>query len=421
MNLLDEVLTAQKSGRARGLPSICSAHPLVLEAALRYGLRHHTPVLIEATCNQVNQFGGYTGLTPQGFQQLVAHLAGEVGFPVQDILLGGDHLGPLPWVGEPSEQAMTKAMEMVRACILAGYQKIHLDCSTPCSDDRELTTEEMASRAARLAAVAEDACRETGRGFPRYVIGTEVPRAGGATAEEKQLTVTRVEDAAETIRLTHQAFIARGLEAAWERVIALVVQPGVEFGRDSIHEYDRRAAKGLKQFIETIPGLVYEAHSTDYQSRPALKTLVEDHFAILKVGPALTFALREAIFALAEIEEALCAHPSRIRQVIEDEMLADPTHWVNHYPGSPPIQKLFRQYSFSDRIRYYWAALPVQAAMHTLLENLGDRPLPLGMLSQFFPEEYRLIRGGDLPNQPHALLLSRVERVLDDYQAACDG
>ena len=90
----------------------------------------------------------------------------------------------------------------------------------------------------------------------------------------------------------------------------MVVQPGVEYGDDHIFDYDRAAAAELSRFITTQPGLVYEAHSTDYQTPAALRALVEDHFAILKVGPALTFAYREAVFALELIErEWLAGRP----------------------------------------------------------------------------------------------------------------
>ena len=54
-----------------------------------------------------------------------------------------------------------------------------------------------------------------------------------------------------------------------------------------------------------MPGLVFEAHSTDYQPPESLSRLVIDGFAILKVGPGLTFALREALYALDEIAAAL--------------------------------------------------------------------------------------------------------------------
>ncbi|RME31170.1 MAG: tagatose-bisphosphate aldolase [Thermoflexia bacterium] len=420
-NYLDFVVAAHKFGVPFGIASICSAHPLVLEAALRHGLVHGMPVLIEATCNQVNQFGGYTGMTPMDFARQVMEQAERVGFPQERLILGGDHLGPLPWAHEPAEEAMQKASDLVRAFVQAGCTKIHLDCSMPLGGETVLPVEVIAQRVARLAQVAEEAAGER-RGALRYVIGSEVPPAGGAKAGEGPPSVTRPEDAAEAIEATHRAFRALGLEEAWERVIALVVQPGVEFGDETIHEYDRAAAAPLVRYIEGVPGLVYEAHSTDYQPLRALRAMVEDHFAILKVGPALTFALREAVFALADIEAAMGLEPpSGIREAFEAAMLSNPVHWQRYYRGDPMSQKLARQYSLSDRIRYYWTAPEVQAAFSRLMRNLGDRPIPPGLLSQYMPEEFRKVRAGELKNRPDDLLLGRVMGVLEAYRLATQG
>lgn len=419
MDILDTIIQSQKSGKPLGITSICSAHPLVLEAAFRHALITGKAVLIEATSNQANQFGGYTGMQPADFVGFVHGIAKQVGFPIERLLLGGDHLGPLPFSSEPADTAMKKAKEMVRAFAADGFGKIHLDCSVSCSDDRDLGPEIMAQRAAELAAEVEKTALSEGFTAPRYVIGTEVPAAGGAKAGEEHLQVTHPEDAARTIELTRDAFLAKGLHSAWERVIALVVQPGVEFGHDAIHVYDRPAARDLVRYIESVPNLVYEAHSTDYQSRSALRELVEDHFAILKVGPGLTFAMREAIFALAEIEDQLCENPSGIRSLMETAMLANSVHWKKHYQGSEREQKLNRQFSFSDRSRYYWNVPEVRQGLDRLLTNLGKTPIPLTLLSQYFPCEYAEIREESLVNDPRELILRRITRVLEDYDAAC--
>jgi D-tagatose-1,6-bisphosphate aldolase subunit GatZ/KbaZ len=315
---------------------------------------------------------------------------------------------------------MDRAKTLVRDYALSGFGKLHLDCSVPCADDRELPVEVIARRAAELAAVAEAACAGAGLPSPRYVIGTEVPPAGGAKAGEAHLAVTSPADAAVTLDLTHPAFSALKLDSAWERVVALVVQPGVEFGDASIHEYDRAAVAGLARFIETVPELIYEAHSTDYQTRESLQALVEDHFAVLKVGPGLTFAFREAVFALAEMEQVLVERePSRIREVLEAAMLANPLHWQKHYAGTPDQQSFARQYSFSDRIRYYWVMPEVQKAFSRLLENFSNQPLPLALLSQYLPTQYTHIREKRLPNRAREILLDRVTDVLEDYRFAC--
>ena len=299
---LDEVVAAQKRGEARGIVSICSAHPWVLKAAMRGSI---SPVLIEATCNQVNQFGGYTGMNPAGFVRYVREIAEENNFPLEHIILGGDHLGPSVWQDEPAEVAMGKAEVLVRDYVEAGFFKIHLDCSMRLGDDPEgaLDVEVSARRATQLAEIAESVAAEY-HSAPHYVIGTEVPVPGGAREHEEGVSVTKVEDARQTIEVTREAFYRAGLGSAWDRVIAVVVQPGVEFGDDFVLPYHPKAAQVLSTFIESQP-MVYEAHSTDYQTREALGNLVRDHFAVLKVGPALTYAFREAVFALAKMEDEL--------------------------------------------------------------------------------------------------------------------
>lgn len=416
---LDFVVQSHQFNRPLGITSICSAHPYVIEAALRNGKAKQIPVLIEATCNQVNQYGGYTGMTPADFVRFVEGIALRVGFPRERILLGGDHLGPLVWANEPAASAMAKAGALVRAYVEAGFRKIHLDCSMPCADDHNFSPAVVAERAAELAAEAEAASQGASLPLPRYVIGTEVPPAGGAKAEENRLLVTRPEDAAETLELTRQAFLKRGLDGAWGRVVAMVVQPGVEFGDAQVHEYHREEAQTLSRFIEAQPGLVYEAHSTDYQSREALRALVEDHFAILKVGPALTFAFREAVFALAAIEEVLCDEPSRIVRVLEDAMLSNPKYWVKYYRGDERALALARRYSFSDRIRYYWATPAVEQAFQHLRSNLTRVAIPLTLLSQYLPQQYRKVREGRLANAFDALVLDKIQTVLEDYNLAC--
>jgi D-tagatose-1,6-bisphosphate aldolase subunit GatZ/KbaZ len=415
---LDEIVAAQKRGEARGIASICSAHPFVLKQTLQTFERP----LIEATCNQVNQYGGYTGMRPADFVRYLRGITRQNDFPFEQILLGGDHLGPSVWQAEPAQAAMTKAEALVRGYVEAGFVKIHLDCSMRLGDDPAgaLDVEIAAERTARLARVAEDSYTLLPRGEGlRYVIGSEVPVPGGAMEHEASLSLTNVEDARQTIEVTRAAFRRAGLQSAWERVIALVVQPGVEFGDEFVFPYQAGAARELSDFIEGQP-MVYEAHSTDYQTHQALTNLVRDHFAILKVGPALTFAFREAVFALAKIEEELIAlrERSRIVSVLEQAMLAKREHWIRYYHGSQAEQAFKRKYSLSDRIRYYWTEPQVQQAFEKLMGNLNTNSLPATLLSQFVPDVYSQI--GELdPATPERILLAKIRRVLAGYAEAC--
>ncbi len=119
---------------------------------------------------------------------------------------------------------------MVREYVKAGYQKIHLDCSIRLGDDPAgpLNPQVSAQRSAWLAKAAESARGEFGVA-PLYVIGTEVPVPGGARDQHQGVHVTNVSDLTKTIEYSREAFFKEGLESAWERVIAVVVQLGVEF------------------------------------------------------------------------------------------------------------------------------------------------------------------------------------------------
>lgn len=409
-----------------GIYSVCSANVWVLEAAMYQALDDESVVSIESTCNQVNQFGGYTGWTPSQFEHYVRTISRRIGFPSERILLGGDHLGPYPWRNEPSRLALDKASELVRASILAGYAKIHLDASMACADDKALTDEVVAGRAAALCQVAEQTYTELPKESPAplYIIGTEVPTPGGEQGPGLAPAVTKVEDARRTLDHFQSAFLNRGLGAAWERVIGLVVQPGVEFGDASVFPYDRSQARSLTASLPASPALVYEAHSTDYQNPGALREMVEDHFGILKVGPWLTFAFREAVYALSAIEQEWLggrrgAAVSHVPEALEEAMLENPVHWQGYYRGDERELAFARQYSYSDRSRYYWPEESVQRELDRLVKNLTDSPPPLTLLSQHLPEQYDAVRAGRIPNRAASLIYDRIRKVTRIYAAAC--
>jgi len=418
-SFLDDLVVRQKRGEAVGTASICSAHPWVLKTALRRAIAADCHLLVEATCNQVNQDGGYTGMTPADFNAYVRRLREEHGLPSDRLCLGGDHLGPSPWQSQPAAQALKKADELTAAYARAGFTKLHLDASMTLADDPSgpLAPETGARRTARLALAAENAVPPHQRSQLRYVIGTEVPIPGGALEFEAKVEVTPVERARETLDLTRQAFHALGLDSAWERTLALVVQPGVEFGDDFVLDYQPVGAARLARFIETVPNLVYEAHSTDYQTFDALRQLKRDHFAILKVGPGLTFAFREAVFTLANMEDELFAEADRsnLVRVLDEQMLRNPEHWDRYYTGDEQSVQFKRRFSFSDRSRYYWAQPEVQNALRRLLDNLNQRLLPLSLISQYDPAFYALLRQGQAQNQPTELIHQRILQALEAY------
>ena len=419
------------AGTPVGIYSICSANRYVLEAGMVQASRDGSLLCIEATSNQVNQFGGYTGQTPHDFAAFVRTVAREMKFPAEKILLGGDHLGPHVWRAEKASSAMKKARELVKSCVRAGYTKIHLDASMRCADDagdrrKPLADEIVSVRAAELCKAAEEAYQElpAESAVPVYVIGTEVPVPGGEQAEMQAPATTNTADLGRTLELAKKAFSARDLQSAWERVVAVVVQPGVEFGHDRIYSYDPAKTRQLSHYALTKWKRPYEAHSTDFQTLSALQKMVQDHFAILKVGPWLTFAFREAVFALTAIEQELLGSKknsalSRVPEVLEQAMLDDASHWRTYYRGDEEALRFARKYSYCDRSRYYWPQPAVAAALERLLENLERNPAPLPLVSQYLPNQAAAIREERLRNGPVNLIHSKILEVLQIYANVC--
>jgi D-tagatose-bisphosphate aldolase class II non-catalytic subunit len=404
-----------------GITSVCSAHPLVIEAALLEAGDDGTTALIEATCNQVNHQGGYTGLTPAAFRDEVQGIADRVELPREKIVFGGDHLGPSPWRRLPAEKAMEEAAKMVAAYVAAGYEKIHLDTSMGCQDEPEQVGDLIAAeRAAKLAVVAEGAA--AARGYrPSYVIGTEVPTPGGAKHRIEHLEPTGPDAVRATIEAHRRAFATAGASEAFERVIAVVAQPGVEFDDENVVVYRPERARGLSGALAELPGLVFEAHSTDYQPVAALASLVRDGFAILKVGPELTFAMRQALYGLdyiaGEMENSWKEHS--LTAAMEAEMLANPGHWAAYYSGEPGWQRVLRHFSYSDRIRYYWSSAPAKDAVERLFRHLDETGTPAFLVSQFLPTLYPRVFEGSVPRHPRAMVIEAVRDVLRRYAEAC--
>lgn len=415
-----EMLRARDRGVITGIPSICSSHPLVIEAALREGKANKTAVLIEATCNQVNQDGGYTGMTPIDFRRYVEDIAGKVGFDPALLFLGGDHLGPNPWKDSPADQAMAKAETLIAQYVDAGFVKIHLDASMACgTETAPLSDAIIAHRSACLAAIAEQ--QATGPQKPVYIIGTEVPIPGGAMEALDHLEVTAPDAAIATYEAHRAAFEALDLKDAFDRVVGLVVQPGVEFGNENVVYYAPKAAQDLSAALDRLPGMVFEAHSTDYQPVPALSALVHDGFAILKVGPGVTFAMREALYGLDHIAAFLdqLAKPEMLAEKLEALMVSEPGYWQKYYHGDEDAKRLQRHFSYSDRIRYYWPTETATVAVESLLARLKDREIPAPLISQYLPRLYPFFTGQTEKPGATDLIIESIRLVIRDYEVAC--
>lgn len=406
-DILRQIIRDNRAGRAVAIPSVCSAHPDVIRAALRLAEKLDRPVVIEATSNQVNQDGGYTGLRPADFIGFVHDLAQEAGCARDRITFGGDHLGPQAWRKLPADQAMAKAHVMVRDYVAAGFTKIHLDCSEGLlGEPAQLGDDVTVARSADLAR----SCESLGVSGLLYVVGTEVPPPGGArTDDHGDIPATTPEAARATLDAHLHAFRDIG------EIGGLVVQPGVEFTPMHVHHLPRDRDPGLRAAIAHAGGVCLEAHSTDYQTPDTFPRLARMGFAFQKVGPALTFAWRQALYALDSLRPVAGWGTAILPPAMEALMTRDPASWQGHYHGSDAELRLMRHVGLADRIRYYWPRPEAEAAVTALLADLASHDLPLPLLWQALPENV-LALADDIPGpRVPSLLEAAVQAALMPY------
>lgn len=399
---LRDIIAQNRAGRTVAITSVCSAQPDVLRASIAMAERLDRQVVIEATSNQVNQDGGYTGITPAAFIGFVHGLADETGADRARITFGGDHLGPQAWRSMDAASAMAKAEVLVRDYVQAGFGKIHLDCSEGCAGDpAQLGDDVTAARSAQLARVCCDAGDDL-----LFVVGTEVPPPGGARMDEHgDIPPTQTAAARATLAAHDAAFGDMvGL------IGGLVVQPGVEFSPTAVHAMPMDRDPHLLDALIDHPNVCLEAHSTDYQDPAVFPRLADLGFAFQKVGPALTFAYRKALYALDQLRDP----NGTLQATMEQVMLADPSKWQGHYTGNAEALYQQRHFGLADRIRYYWPHPDAQSAV-TALKQTFVHTLPDNALAKVFDidvlDRAEVLQG----SQCQRLIDAQIEIALQPY------
>lgn len=426
MNYLKNIVEGQKKGIHTGCYSACSASKWVIEAVLEKAKELGLPAVIEATANQVNQFGGYTGMRPEDYKNMVFQIADKVGFEKSRIILGGDHLGPLVWQKEDPDVAMMYSRQLIDEYVMAGYTKIHIDTSMRLSQDsltEPLSDKIIVQRSAELYKQAKESfekykSQNPDAQEPVFIIGSEVPIPGGAEENEDAVTVTKKEDFVKTVETFKEIYAQNGLSP--DDIVAVVIQPGVEFADDSVCEYEPQKAQELVNELKKYDSLIFEGHSTDYQTKESLWEMVRDGVGILKVGPALTFAYREALFALELIEKELYktkpyVRTSNIRSIVENIMLDNPSNWEKHYHGTRTDIAISMNFSYSDRCRYYMTDPRVDEAVDLLIDNINNAKVPLTLISQYMPSQYTHLRENKQGVSAQWLIKDKIKDLINDY------
>ena len=197
------------------------------------------------------------------------------------------------------------------------------------------------------------------------------------------------------------------------------MQPGLEFAPEHVFAFNMNQENLLSSVLNAHDKLCYEAHSTDYQNAEVYAEIAKRNFAIHKVGPALTFAYRQALYGLNAIENWLAnAKPVSLETVMETLMLENPDHWKAHYEGKDAALKLLRHFGYADRIRYYWATEAAQTGVRNLKNNLQIKKPILALLEQYFANDVlalasKLEKSGH--NWSQALIYAEIQKALLPY------
>jgi D-tagatose-1,6-bisphosphate aldolase subunit GatZ/KbaZ len=348
---------------SKAIPSFCTSNIFVLKSLLSFCKKKKLPILIETTSNQVNQHGGYSGNKPKDFIRKMNNLAKKMQFNKKNIFYGGDHLGPLPWKLSNSSVALKKSIELVNLYIAAKYQKIHIDTSIECNDDKTLTNKEVFLRAQYILKKLKNK-RIIKNTF--LVFGTEVPLAGGNN--NKKIKSTMFKKIIDEYNNFSKLLKFENLPI---KNFGLVIEPGMKFMHKNVTKPYLKNFK-LKKLFSKKNNFFYEAHSTDYQSFITLRNLVKNNFKILKVGPELTFNLLKSFLFMEKVEKKKYSKRSNFKKTILDEMFTSDQYWRDYFKNvSKKELKKNIINSYYDRTRYYLDNKKVLNSIKVLENNIN--------------------------------------------------
>ena len=118
---------------------------------------------------------------------------------------------------------------------------------------------------------------------------------------------------------------------------------------------------------------------------------------------------------MAAIEEEMkISSPSNIVAILMAAMDENPVHWRD-YIAADPHEQLLKLYGLSDRIRCYWPAPNVAAALKRLIANIDAAIVPPGLLSQFVG---RMLPEGQSMSLSERIVQAKVGDVVAMYRRA---
>ena len=392
----------------KGLPSFCTSNFDVLKIIIKFSKIHQLPVLIESTSNQVNQFGGYTGLTPATFKKKIEYIRKKEKLNKNYLLLGGDHLGPLPWKNLTEDRAMKNAGILIKKYVEAGFDKIHIDTAILCSGQKSLTRSKIISRCDALI----KKINSNNLVNKILVVGTEVPFAGGG--DHVKTSITKLENIKKEYQMYRMIF--KTFKSLYRKTFGLVIDPGISYGNENITK-SKFKNFNIKTKFSKKNNFVFEAHSSDYQSLKDLKKLNNLNFKFIKVGPELTFYYLKAALYMEKIESKLFHKKSNLKKIISIRMNKNQKYWKDYYKKR---SEFFKFNSYLDRVRYYWSDKKVNNAKKMLFKNIDtidvSKFIKINRLSQ---KDIYIKKKLNLSNADY-LVYHYLKKSLEKYYLAFD-
>ena len=356
-------MSLEKIFANKALPSFCTSNLLVLERLLIFCKKNKLPALIETTSNQVNQDGGYSKNQPKSFVKKINKLAKRLKVSKKSIYYGADHLGPLPWKKNKTKLALRKSIKLFNLCVKAKYNKIHIDASIRCNEDKLLTKKDIFNRTEYILKNLQNK-----KNFKKifFVFGTEVPLAGGN--DKNKTNTTEIDEIIQDYNNFSKLHKSAKIQV---KNFALVIEPGMNFKHKSVVKPNLQNFHIKKKFSKKN-NFCFEAHSTDYQKFKTLKNLVKNNFKILKVGPELTYNLIKSLLFMQDIEKKKSGKNSDFKNIVLKKMFANNIYFKDYFKiiGKKKLKKnIFN--SYYDRARYYLYSNDVKNSIKTLKININ--------------------------------------------------
>jgi tagatose-1,6-bisphosphate aldolase non-catalytic subunit AgaZ/GatZ len=392
--LLKQIASLRQSeGKHVTLLAACPNSAAVLEAAVKCAALNNAPMLFAATLNQVDRDGGYTRWTPAEFVRQVHVFAEKYAWdgPLYPCL---DHGGP--WLkdrhtldGLSFEQTFQEIKLSLSACLVAGYQLLHIDPTV----DRSLPPgapvpiETVVARTVELIAHAESERQRTGLPEVVYEVGTE--EVHGGLVDFNHFTAFLVG--------LRQELEQCGLAQAWPGFV--VARVGTDLATTF---FDPEVAR---QAVETAApyGSLIKGHYTDWVENPQAYPV--SGMGGANVGPEFTAEEVRALQRLCETESDLRHNkpnikPAHFMQALEQAVVDSGRwkKWLEPAEKGKEIHRLAparRTWLVETGARYVWTDPAVETARQNLYNNLRSVML-----------------------DPHDFVVDRIVVVMDKYVEA---